>query len=41
MDDKEDPPPVLGTWTRWYWLVLLTLVALIAGFAALTHFYNR
>jgi hypothetical protein len=39
--DDEQPPPVLGTWTRWYWLVGITLAALIAAFAVLTHVYNR
>jgi hypothetical protein len=39
MAADEDPPPVLGTWTRWYWLVLVTLVALIATFTILTRAY--
>ncbi len=39
MAADEDPPPVLGHWSRWYWLVLLTLAALIATFTFLTRAY--
>jgi hypothetical protein len=50
MASADEPPtvaavdearaPVLGTWRRWYVLVLATLVVLIAGFAALSHHYR-
>jgi hypothetical protein len=32
--------PILGTWTRVYWLVLLFNVALIAFFYFLTRYYS-
>jgi hypothetical protein len=36
----EESAPLLGTWRRWYVLVLATLAALIAAFAALAHHYR-
>jgi hypothetical protein len=32
--------PLLGSWARWYILVLATLTALVTVFAALSHHYR-
>ena len=39
-EDKETPPPVLGSWNRLYALVLGALAACVALFAAVTHYYK-
>ena len=39
-DTDEARAPVLGSWHRWYVVVLATLGALIALFAALSHHYQ-
>jgi hypothetical protein len=39
-DDDDDRAPLLGTWRRWYVVVLGTLAVLIAGFAALSRHYR-
>jgi hypothetical protein len=38
--DDDERAPLLGSWSRWYALVLMTLAALVAGFAALAHHYR-
>jgi hypothetical protein len=39
-DEAHKPAPLLGTWRRWYVLVLGTLAALVALFAALSAHYK-
>jgi hypothetical protein len=39
-DHDDDEAPLFGTWPRWYALVLGTLVALVALFAALSQHYG-
>ena len=42
MDDQQipdEPPPILGTWHRLYWFVLVYLAALIALFYAFTVYF--
>jgi hypothetical protein len=41
MQEPDEPPPILGTWTRLYSAILLFLVALIALFYWFTITYNR
>ena len=36
----EERAPLVGTWRRWYVVVLAILAALIAAFAALSHHYR-
>jgi len=36
----DERAPLVGTWRRWYVLVLATLAALIAAFAALSYQYR-
>jgi K+ transporter len=38
--DDEDRAPLLGTWRRWYIVVLATLAAIVAGFAYLSAAYR-
>ena len=35
--DREDPPPVLGSWRNIYLVVLVELALLVALFAALAR----
>jgi hypothetical protein len=37
--EKDDPPPILGTWPRLYTLVLIELACVIALFAAFTIYF--
>lgn len=39
-DGADEPPPILGSWTRLYALVLLNLVVLIAAFTAFTRYFR-
>jgi hypothetical protein len=39
--DDETRAPLLGSWRRWYVVVLATLAALVALFEFLTAYYNR
>lgn len=39
-DDADARAPLFGSWPRWYAVVLGTLAALIAVFAALSHHYR-
>lgn len=36
----SDPPPILGSWPRMYWLVLGALLAVVLLFTLLTHVYG-
>jgi hypothetical protein len=36
-----EPPPILGSWRRLYWAVVLYLAAIIALFTVFTRAYNR
>jgi ABC-type branched-subunit amino acid transport system permease subunit len=38
--DDEERAPLLGTWRRWYVVVLVTLAAIVAGFAYLSAHYQ-
>jgi len=37
---EDEPPPILGSWTRLYALVLLNLAALILLFALFTRWFE-
>lgn len=39
-DDGDERAPLLGSWARWYLLVLATLTALVTAFAALSRHYR-
>ncbi len=39
--DDESRAPLMGTWRRWYLVVLLTMGALVALFEFLSAHYNR
>ncbi len=39
--NQEEPPPVLGSWSRLYWAVAVYLVLLIVLFDAFTRAFNR
>ncbi len=39
-DDDEARAPLLGSWRRWYLVVLGTMAALVALFAYLTVHYR-
>jgi hypothetical protein len=41
LDRDDHRAPLLGTWRRWYTVVLATLAALVALFEFLTAHYNR
>jgi len=36
----SDPPPILGSWARMYWLVLGALLAVVLLFTLLTQVYG-
>lgn len=38
--DEQDKIPFFKTWSQWYWLVLLVLVALIIFFAWFTNRFS-
>lgn len=38
--DKEDLPPILGTWSRFYWVVMLLHALFITLFYLLTQWYS-
>lgn len=37
---EEDRPPILGTWRRFYWVVLLLHALFIVLFYLLTQWYS-
>jgi len=40
-EEDEKRAPLLGSWRRWYTVVLVTMAALVALFEFLTAHYNR
>jgi uncharacterized membrane protein len=40
-DDRDQPPPFLGTWNRVYAAVLVCLAIMIGLFHAFTRAFNR
>jgi hypothetical protein len=41
LDSDEERAPVMGTWRRWYVVVLATMAALVALFEFLSAHYQR
>jgi hypothetical protein len=39
-DPHETPPPILGSWSRLYWLVFAILLAQIVLFAWMTYYFS-
>jgi hypothetical protein len=39
-EPDDERAPLLGTWRRWYVVVLATLAAIVAGFAYLSAVYR-
>lgn len=39
-DTTEEPPPFFTSWSSWYWIVFLNLVALIILFTVFTRAFS-